>query len=216
MNWAQLRGVSVGYGGPDSVLDGVDLEIGAGLTLVTGPNGSGKSTLAELLAGALTPLRGGVWIMGSAATSAAARAARVVCRSTPALYPTLSVTEHVDLIAIVHPGSVAEVAARVSAYGLSPWTGVPVSDLSTGNLRKAWLVLCTARPAPLVVLDEPYNGLDEHGARVLTAEVQGWITEGRAVIVIAHDPPAQIISLATSVVRVEGGTATARSVRGIG
>lgn len=181
-----LRGVSAGYVPGIDVLAGVDLLLGSGCALLTGANGSGKSTFVELVAGTLRPRTGSVTVLGEPATSPRLRARRTVCRAAPALYPALTATEHASLLG----ADVRALRDRADRYGLGPWLDTRVSALSTGNARKAWLLLSTTSPVELVVLDEPFNGLDEQGVDALVADLDGWLTAGASVMVVAHDPPA--------------------------
>ncbi len=194
MTVASLEGVDAGYRADIPVLRGIDLFLDVGTTLVVGPNGSGKSTLTEVLGGSLRPQRGTARIGGHEAHTAPARALRSVCRSTPTLYPTLTLREHVDLVDLGRPGVRKRLDERIDGYGLAPWVDYATSELSTGNLRKAWIVLCTAAEGRLVVLDEPFNGLDDLGAKALIDEITRWCDDGHAVVVVAHQPPPSLIA----------------------
>ncbi|WP_300010166.1 ATP-binding cassette domain-containing protein [Pseudonocardia sp.] len=204
----ELSGVSVGYRHGDDVLTGLDLRIPTGATLLTGPNGSGKSTVVELVAGTLAPRAGSVTVLGLPADTPELRARRTVCRATPALYPVLTVAEHVSLIG-ADPNAFA---ARARVHGLARWLDTPVSGLSTGNVRKAWLLLTTVAPGELLVLDEPFNGLDCHGVDALAADIAAWTAAGCSVTVVAHDPPEPFRELVGCTVRI-GGPAVPEAVR---
>jgi ABC-type multidrug transport system ATPase subunit len=201
MTIAELRGVTVSYGQGPAVLAGLDLRVARGTTLVVGPNGSGKSTLVELLAGTLAPTTGTVTVLGAAAHDRRLVDRRRVCRATPALYPGLTVAEHVDLVAGLRGIPVADARERLERYGLGPWWRTPTAELSTGNLRKAWLVLSTLGDVELLVLDEPFNGLDREGTAVLLDELAarrtGWI-------LVAHRPPEPVAALTDHVVELGG------------
>lgn len=196
----ELSGVSAGYRRDLDVLTGLDLRIPHGCTLLTGPNGSGKSTVVELVAGTLRPSRGSVTVLGLPASTPQLRSRRTVCRATPALYPALTVAEHVSLLG-TDPRRFAD---RAGGYGLARWLDTPVHGLSTGNVRKAWLLLTTGAPGELLVLDEPFNGLDAEGVDALTADICTWTTSGCSVTVVAHDPPEPFRDLVEATVRIGG------------
>ncbi|GAA2572571.1 ABC transporter ATP-binding protein [Pseudonocardia hydrocarbonoxydans] len=196
----ELSGVSAGYRRDVDVLTGVDLRVPHGCTLLTGPNGSGKSTVVELVAGTLRPSRGSVTVLGLPASTPELRSRRTVCRATPALYPALTVSEHVSLLEI-DPGSFAERAGR---YGLARWLDTPVHGLSTGNVRKAWLLLTTGAPGELLVLDEPFNGLDPQGVGALAGDIDTWMATGCSVTVVAHEPPEVFRDLVEVTIRIAG------------
>lgn len=118
----------------------------------------------------------------------------------PALYPALTPAEHRSLVGADHDAF----EARARRHGLDPWLGTPVQGLSTGSVRKACLLLTTVRPVELVVLDEPFNGLDPRGIEALTAEIGEWVGAGCSVTVVAHDPPAAFTGLIDSTVGIDG------------
>jgi len=90
-------------------------------------------------------------------------------------------------------GSPIEDALKRSArYGLDGWLDHEAKALSTGNCRKLWIIMCTLGSFDVVILDEPFNGLDEGGSDVLREEILAW-RQDKAVLLIAHTPPAGIV-----------------------
>ncbi|WP_375429818.1 ATP-binding cassette domain-containing protein [uncultured Friedmanniella sp.] len=179
--------LSVGYRPGREVLTKLDVHLPSGLGQLRGANGSGKSTLVEVLAGRLDPWTGGAGLYGRDVRTA--RPLRRVCRSRPALYPTLTLREHLQLLADARVVELADALMRCERYGVGPWLDVPSDQLSTGNLRKAWIVLCTVPTVPLWLMDEPFNGLDESGAAVLVAEIGERVAAGLDVVLVAHQMP---------------------------
>ncbi|MCH6468727.1 ABC transporter ATP-binding protein [Sinomonas terrae] len=161
---------------------------GPGLVRIAGPNGSGKSTLLELVSGFLAPFDGEVRISGTRAGAPEARLLRSVCRTAPALYPSMTTRDHLAFAARCRRTELAPALARAERYGLGDWLEVAAAELSTGNQRKLWLLACTALPTPLVILDEPFNGMDDHGVQTLVGELAEWAST-RLVILIAHSLP---------------------------
>lgn len=204
MTVCHFAAVTAGYRASTPVLTDLSFRLDDGVTLISGPNGSGKSTVVELMAGALRPFSGTVWFDGLAAHDPRLRGRRTVCRSSPALYPALTLAEHVELLRPVRDVDDHELRARMSAYGLRPWRNTPTGELSTGNLRKAWVVLTTIKPAPFLIFDEPFNGMDAQGVAVLLEEFGQWHRQGRAVAVVAHHPPSELEELATAAVQLAG------------
>ncbi len=181
-----LDRVTVGYRIDSPVLTGLSAELsGTGLIELAGPNGSGKSSLLEVIAGTLRPWEGAVEICGEPAHSPDARQLRRVCRTRPSVYPQMSVRDHLHLVAGLTDVDSADVRARATRYGLDPWFGQDASELSAGNLRKLWLMLCTTGDTPLLVLDEPFTALDQHSAEVLRSEIARWSRQ-RLVLLIDH------------------------------
>jgi ABC-type multidrug transport system ATPase subunit len=201
----RLDGVTAGYRRDSPVMSDVTIAIEAGLTVLSGPNGSGKSTVVELLAGSLRPFAGVVSVLARPAHDPALRSRRAVCRSSPALYPVLSAAEHVELLRGVRAVDDQRLAARIADYQLGKWWHVPTGELSTGNLRKAWIILTTLEPRRLMIFDEPFNGLDAAGIEVFLAELRERCADddaGRAVVVVAHRPPAALAALTARTVHL--------------
>lgn len=159
---------------------------GPGLVHVRGPNGSGKSTLVELLAGGIVPDRGSVRVCGAAAASASARALRRVCRTEIALLGHVTLRRHAALFARAAglPPRGATDALRDEA--LAARLDDAVDELSTGEARRAWVRLTTLGDAPVLLLDEPFLGVDAPAAEALRARIAGW-SMSRLVVVVDHD-----------------------------
>jgi heme exporter protein A len=149
------------------VLEGVSGEVAAGGVLaVRGPNGSGKSTLLRCLAGLLSVERGEIRAEEEGRTLPAPDRRRRVGFLAPdlALYDELSVAENLELFARLRGCSAAAGLALARRFELPP--GRPWRALSSGmrqRLRWAWALLHEPR---LLLLDEPFQNLDDEGERV--------------------------------------------------
>lgn len=184
--------LSVGYDNYTPVLKGFNCLLeGPGIIRVSGRNGTGKSTLVEAISGYLRPLDGGVLINGIPASNREARAHRKVCRETPALHPHLSVYDHLLLSSRMAQTPITEVTERAAAFELQQFERERVTALSLGNRRKLWYIMCTTRTTPIVVLDEPFNGVDTTSLETMVNEI---IVESRhaLVLLIAHSIPDRI------------------------
>jgi len=195
--------LSTGYAGRPVHRD-LSLRVdGPGLYLLQGPNGSGKSTLVETLSGHLRQSAGTVRLAGVDSRSPRAAAVRRICRTEPALYPTMTVHDHI-VFASGWAGADPDAGLRrAGRHGLGPWLDEPAERLSTGNRRKLWTIVCTCGGFDVAVLDEPFNGLDVASAAELCAELAEW-AEHRAVLVVAHRPPAELAP--TAVLTLPPGT----------
>ncbi|MBG6191234.1 ABC-type multidrug transport system ATPase subunit [Arthrobacter sp. CAN_A212] len=184
-----LDSVSAGYHASDPVITDLSLDIRRpGITLVEGGNGVGKSTLVEVISGYLPVLSGSVTVCGLNASSPRASQVRRICRTEPALYPAMTARDHLVFAARWAGADPVAGVIRAENYGMGQWLETEAGSLSTGNRRKLWLILCTLGDFSLVMLDEPFNGLDGDGTALLLEELTAW-SGSRSVLVVAHRPP---------------------------
>lgn len=180
-DWGDGRGV----GGAD----GVDLELHSGeLVMLVGPNGAGKSTFLGLCAGLLEPSAGSVAVEGHEVGSLEARAATSLVPDDPVLYDDLSVWEHIEYISRLHHTDDWESYAEdlLDWFGLTARADDLPSTFSRGLRQKTSLILGLVRPFRLLLVDEPFVGLDGPGQEALV-EILGDVTdEGAAVLVSTH------------------------------
>ena len=186
-----LDQVIAGYVDGIAILRDVTLELpSAGLVRLVGENGSGKSTFIELASGYLLPWSGSVTIFGRPAHSAAARPSRRVCRSQPALFPGMTVRDHLVFAAMCTRSSHRALFERADRLGLGEWLDSDSAMLSTGTVRKLWLLMCTAGDFGVVLLDEPMNGLDAGAQGLVSDDIARWSKSGLAVLVSHFLPPS--------------------------
>lgn len=190
---------AVRRGSRDVVLPDLALE-GPGLVQVRGPNGCGKSTLIELLAGGIAPVTGAVRVCGVPAAASAARRLRRVCRAEIALLGHVTLHRHAVLFA--RAAGVPRQAAldALASEGLADRLGHAVHELSTGEARRAWVRLSTLGSAPVLLLDEPFLGVDAVASRALRSRVAEWALEALVLVVDHHDRDwdARVIDLAVA------------------
>jgi ABC-type multidrug transport system ATPase subunit len=159
----------------------VSFEARAGeVVAVLGENGSGKSTLLRILAGSDDLDRGSVEKHGRVG----------YCPQEHVLYPYLTVDEHLELFAAAYglATSVArERAERLAArFDFQRYRGNVVEHLSGGTQQKLNLALALLHDPAIVLLDEPYAGLDIESYRGFLAWLEEAKREGKCVILIAH------------------------------
>ncbi len=173
--------------GEESVLRGLTAHVPEGTTVrVAGPNGSGKSTLLHVIAGLLTPDSGRVTVAGRAPADPAVRAVRGFVQEPPPLYEHLTAQEQLGLVAGVWGLRAEDLRERAASLGLDDRFDVLVGELSLGQRKKLGYLCATAHEPRLVLLDEPFNGLDAAAERAVRDDLVRWRAEGRTLIVVSH------------------------------
>ncbi|MGW5382308.1 ABC transporter ATP-binding protein [Nocardia sp. NPDC003963] len=186
----RLAGARKTYSGrTDPVLDGVDLEIGAGeLLVVLGASGSGKSTLLRVVAG-LDRLDGGEisWREGETG-----RPATGVVFQQPLLMPWLSVRDNVGFggrFARHRAGFDPDhVAGLLDRFGLAGLADRRPDQLSGGQAQRVAVIRAVAVRPRLLLLDEPFSALDP----AVRADLQDWLAGlvreiGCTTVLVTHD-----------------------------
>ena len=158
------------------------------LVALVGHNGSGKSTFLRLAAGLLEPTDGQVRISGAPSGSLDARAELSFIPDEPVLYDDLSVREHVEYIGRLHGYDEWPDRADglIDALGLTSRADDLPSRFSRGLRQKTSLVLGLVRPFSVLMIDEPFVGLDPAGQHALTELLIETAAAGACVIVATH------------------------------
>lgn len=172
-----LRGVRKAYG-EQVVLDGLDLDLPDGaVTALMGPNGSGKTTIGRIVLGLTTPDAGTVTGLDGRRVAATFQEDRLCEQLTAAANVRL----------VLDRGHAADAEVTLRAAGLDDDAlAKPVRDLSGGQRRRVAIVRALVAPADVVVLDEPFKGLDTAARDRLIALVRERCA-GRTVVLVTHD-----------------------------
>lgn len=177
-----------GYG-RHRVLRGVNLAVAAGRSLaVLGPNGSGKSTLLRVLAAMARARAGRIRVYGRDPYADPGVRGRIgFVGHEPMLYRGLSVTENLHLLAALYDLSDGpERAARLCRLFRIDRPGTLVRTLSRGMQQRAALARALLHRPKILLLDEPFTGLDPDGADDLCRMLGEFRREGGAAVVTAH------------------------------
>lgn len=178
--------------GPVQAVDGLDFSIrqGSFLTLF-GPNGAGKSTLLRLLAGSMRPTRGRVEVAGHRPGSREARCALGMLSHQSYLYSGLTVRENLDFFAGLYdlPDRAGRVGEALAEVGLWDRRSQRAAELSRGMQQRLALARALLHSPRVVLLDEPYTGLDPHAARVLLQVLERLKDGNRTVLMVTHNLP---------------------------
>ncbi|WCC80190.1 ATP-binding cassette domain-containing protein [Cutibacterium equinum] len=182
-------GLTLGYSPDRPVVQDLSFRLdGPATARLDAPNGAGKSTLIEGISGYLRPTHGDLLVCGTKASDPALRTRRRVCRAKPSLHPNLSMVDHLTLAARLAGCDREEPISRAKEFGLDEWFDYRTSTLSTGTAKRLWYVMCTTGEFDVVVLDEPFNGVDEESSRVIVSEINAW-RHNSLVLLVAHALP---------------------------
>ncbi|MGH3013447.1 MAG: ATP-binding cassette domain-containing protein [Gaiellaceae bacterium] len=176
------RGLGRSFG-EKRVLRDLDLDVAEReLVLVTGPNGSGKSTLLALCAGLLAPTAGELEV-------AVDRGRIGYLAHEPLVYRELTALENLDLYGRLYrvPERRERIGMLLERFGLWEARRTPVSSFSRGMQQRLALCRTLLHDPALLLLDEPYAGLDEAGAELLDGEL-GALAGRRTLLLATHDP----------------------------
>jgi heme exporter protein A len=194
-------------------LNRVSLTCRAGeLVALIGPNGAGKSTLLAIAATLLKPSSGQVlYGTRSASDAGAALRARIgLLAHDLFIYPELSALENLQFFAELHgiADSRPVVEAALSRAKLSGRRDDPVGSFSRGMRQRLALERAFLHSPRLLLLDEPFTGLDDDSVRATGDRLRAFRDSGAIVLVTTHDLEA-IEPLADRVVVLSGGRLTA-------
>ncbi|HEU4829643.1 MAG TPA: heme ABC exporter ATP-binding protein CcmA [Gemmatimonadales bacterium] len=195
--------------GPLQALRGIDLALGAGETLVVfGPNGAGKSTLLRLLAGIMRPTSGEIRVGGRPVRpgDAASRRGIGLVSHQSFLYDDLSLLDNLVFAArlhgVEHPHDVAR--AALADAGLGARMHESPRALSRGLQQRVSIARALLHEPVLLLLDEPFTGLDSASAARLRSALARRASEGRAAVLVTHQL-AEAWELATRVAVLSAG-----------
>lgn len=173
------------------VVDEVAISLGAGECLALfGPNGAGKTTLLRLVAGLLKPTSGVVTIAGASARRDASARARVgLVSHHTMLYQPLTALENVEFSAQLHGLADSRVVAQAAldSMQVGDRAHAPVRTLSRGLQQRVSVARAMVHTPAVVLLDEPYAGLDESGAHALTTLLSSLLARGAALVLVTHN-----------------------------
>ena len=171
----------------------VSLRVDRGEVLVVrGHNGAGKSTLLRVVATALSPTYGRGTVLGHdlvAGRREIRRRSELVGHRTR-LYEDLTAEENLRFTCVLQSLDPGAVPAALDRAGLTGFEGERVRGFSAGMRQRVALARAILRDPDLLLLDDPYAGLDDDGRAVLDQVISEGAERGRTTIVATHDPEA--------------------------
>jgi heme exporter protein A len=178
--------------GEKSALKGVDVDLArGGFLVVTGPNGAGKTTFLRLCAGLLVPTAGTLEVD-------AERPAIGLVGHDPLVYRELTPLENLDLYGRLYrvPERRERIGMVLERFDLWEVRRERVSSFSRGMTQRLALCRALLHEPELLLLDEPYAGLDAEGAAVVDRELAA--VAGNRTVVLATHAPARVEALASA------------------
>ena len=183
----QAAGMKLGYGGAP-VLDNVSFALGRGTrAAVLGPNGGGKTTLFRAVLGEISPLAGALTVDARCGVVPQTERSRLD-------YPVSALD--VALMGALgrggwwrRPGRAerGEARAALSTVGLGDLADAHFGSLSGGQRQRVLIARALVQDAELLLLDEPFTGVDEPNVARIMALLDSLAAEGRTLMIATHD-----------------------------
>lgn len=208
-------------------LDGIDLRMPNGLVhSLLGPNGSGKSTLMKVAIGLLKPDSGRALVNGIDPRIDPISVRKIVgyMPEEVVAYDSLNPAEYLSFIASLYemPRESLEVRSRALSklLALEEYMSKPIGELSHGNRRKVLLAGSLIHDPSVLILDEPFSGLDPESAKILKEALLDYASRGKTVIIsthvleIAEAVSKQVVIMQRGRIVAEGPVDSLRSMTG--
>jgi heme exporter protein A len=192
-----------------SVLRGIDLTVPAGqVVALLGANGAGKSTLLRCLAGTSRPTGGRLDVLGTELfpkrpPSAALGRIGLVAHD-PLIYLDLTPRQNLAFFAQLYGAATGRVNEQIARFGLTRFADRGSRTLSRGTLQRLALARALLHEPRLLLLDEPFTGLDDAGQEVLVQTLAEAGANGVACVLVSHDL-GRVAAVAHRVVILAGG-----------
>ncbi len=186
MDILKVEDLSLAYG-KQKVLNHISFSFKKGKIIgLLGPNGAGKSSIIKILAGLVYPKTGKLYFENSPRENfSELRDSCSYLIDSPAFYPYLSGKQNLTLINRINNknNNVDEIIEKV---GLSHAGNKKVKHFSTGMKQRLSIAQAMLRNSPLLILDEPFNGLDPNGFQDLISLLRGLNKKGTTILVSSH------------------------------
>jgi ABC-2 type transport system ATP-binding protein len=184
--WLRVAGLSKHYGGLAALADvGFSIHPGEILGLI-GPNGAGKTTLFECMAGVLPPTAGSVLLDGHPITVRERSDVLFYLPDAVAPWPAQPVKWALDFTIGFFGGRSALLQDVIQGFGLTPLLKHPMGTLSKGQRKRVMLAIGLLTRQPVLLADEPFDGLDLRQSREVAATLRAHASRGRTLFLSIH------------------------------
>lgn len=193
----EARGLSVTYRNGHAALRDASFTVPQGsITALVGANGAGKSTIFKAVMG-LVPAQGTVRILGETVESALSRQWIAYVPQAEEVDWTFPILVH-DVVMMGRYGRMgwlrrasdtdrAAVAQALERVGMTPYAARQIGELSGGQRKRVFLARALAQEARVILLDEPFTGVDVQTEERIIAILRDMRAEGRVMLVSTHD-----------------------------
>jgi ABC-2 type transport system ATP-binding protein len=169
----------------------VSLDLAPGAYGLLGPNGSGKTTFINLIVGQLRPTIGTVRVFGVNPWKRNDLLRRIgICPAVDVLLPNVTALDWVQYLVMLYGFGAAEAARRAETalelVGMQHAMRRPMGTYSLGMRQRSKIAQAIAHDPELLILDEPFNGLDPVGRHELTELFLEWISDGKSFLLASH------------------------------
>lgn len=219
MSVLEMEDVSKWYGDVVALND-VTLHLQEGITGLVGPNGAGKTTLLHLMTGQLRPSQGHLRVLGEDPWRNPKLRERVgFVPETLALWEARTGREHVHLAAdLTRQGTRDRAQGWLERVDLDEDADRSVDGYSRGMRQRLKLAMALVHEPELLILDEPFSGLDPVGRREMMALLEELAQTGRSVLFSSH-VLHEVETLTREIAVIVGGRLVARgdvhNIRGL-
>lgn len=184
----QIEKLSKQYG-TNKILDQIDINLDSGVIYgLVGINGCGKTTLMRCICGFTHPSSGKVTVLGKIIGKDCDFAPSTgIIIETPGFLPHHSGRRNLAILSNVsRQGSAARIDQVIRMVGLNPDDKKPVGKYSLGMYQRLGIAQAMMEDPQILILDEPFNGLDKQGIADTHALLQEWKAQGKTILLACH------------------------------
>ena len=196
--------------GSEEILHGIDRVFETGkIHGIVGNNGSGKTVMMKCICGFLIPDEGHVWVQQKEVGREIDFPKDMgIIIETPGFLPGVTGLKNLKLLASLRGlADEAKIRQTIERVGLDPDLKKPVSKYSLGMRQRLGIAQAIMEDPSLLILDEPFNGLDKHGVAQIRELIRELRTEGKTILLASHNQ-TDIDELCDTVCEMDAGTMT--------